>query len=796
MVLMAEEKNKLNWESINTLSFNDEYKVPLTLEKSLNEISFRKDPLTQNYLEFSDIYGETWKPVMSASAILNLLKTVDTNDSGLNADTLDGYQPSIPVYIPVLETDPILSTVVVRGTDNSISTSIIKFTTNMPVFNLSPGQLAWNSKYKTLDLKINSDVTLQLGQEDVILVKNGEDDVILNGQIVYAHSSDNSYIIVKRAQAARVDIGTLENPNIVDLSKNVMGIATEDIATGNLGFITQRGLVGSLNTSMFTDGDKLFLSPIIRGGLTKDRPVAPNSVVEIGYVVDADLTTGKIFAALHELPNAEDVSYNNQILAEDDQLLATNVQSAIDELQLKKADVGLLSSNINLYPTTASSDIVGYNRMVSLLDDPDYNTTAVDISTGIINTDDQLVGQLIADAGLFVGNPGIINITTIGNIKRTSGNNNQYAAFYFKVWQRNLAGDETLIATSNETPDVRPLTTDVYEQFSASALLNNGIFLSTDRIVIRYYANLTGNTGAVYAFQFGGLSPVRTLIPVPISVIPSADASGIMVSTTNFNENTILKTEDDNVQAALERLNTHNHDARYYTETELNNGQLNDIYYTETELNNGQLNNLYYTETELNNGQLDNLYYTKLQIDTSLSGKVSTSTGVIIEGNFPIYANTDGNLLADSGYSSQSFGLKDNGTFTGAMNIPTIVENGTVVSAAANSSTTLNVLNGISVYYFTDNNTANWTINFQGTDAVSLNTLTTGKAVTVSILARNGATPYRPTSFSIQGSAVTPRWQGGTAPTTGNANSTDIYTFTIIRLASGFELLASQTRFA
>jgi hypothetical protein len=135
-------------------------------------------------------------------------------------------------------------------------------------------------------------------------------------------------------------------------------------------------------------------------------------------------------------------------------------------------------------------------------------------------------------------------------------------------------------------------------------------------------------------------------------------------------------------------------------------------------------------------------------------------------------------------------------TFTGAMNIPTIVENGIVISEAANNSTTLSVLNGISVYYFTDNSTANWSIDFQGTDEILLNTLTTGKAVTVSILARNGATPYRPTSFSIQGSAVTPRWQGGTAPTAGNANSTDVYTFTIIRLASGFELLASQTRFA
>jgi len=41
-----------------------------------------------------------------------------------------------------------------------------------------------------------------------------------------------------------------------------------------------------------------------------------------------------------------------------------------------------------------------------------------------------------------------------------------------------------------------------------------------------------------------------------------------------------------------------NLDGRYYTETELDNGQLDSRYYTETELDNGQLDNRYYTETE------------------------------------------------------------------------------------------------------------------------------------------------------------------------------------------------------
>lgn len=43
---------------------------------------------------------------------------------------------------------------------------------------------------------------------------------------------------------------------------------------------------------------------------------------------------------------------------------------------------------------------------------------------------------------------------------------------------------------------------------------------------------------------------------------------------------------------------SHDHDDRYYTETELNEGQLDSRYYTETELNEGQLDNIYFGEDE------------------------------------------------------------------------------------------------------------------------------------------------------------------------------------------------------
>jgi hypothetical protein len=231
-----------------------------------------------------------------------------------------------------------------------------------------------------------------------------------------------------------------------------------------------------------------------------------------------------------------------------------SIDESIDRLSIQTTSS--LAANLILYPTTASADVSGYFKMVTSIDDPSYNTTAVDIPTGVININNQLLASLVSEPGVVIGNPGVINITTIGNIKRTVGNNNQYAAFYFTISKRSISGTETLLVTSNETPNI--IIGNIYEQFSATALLNGELFLNTDRIVIKYYANLTGNTGSNYDFQFGGTNPVRTLFPVPVSSIPSPKASNIITDTTTFNG--ILSSADNTVQKALDKLDDHTHD--------------------------------------------------------------------------------------------------------------------------------------------------------------------------------------------------------------------------------------------
>ena len=123
----------------------------------------------------------------------------------------------------------------------------------------------------------------------------------------------------------------------------------------------------------------------------------------------------------------------------------------------------------------------------------------------------------------------------------------------------------------------------------------------------------------------------------------------------------------------------------------------------------------------------------------------------------------------------------------------------TVISAIAATGTVTVDIADTSVTYYTTDASANFTLNFRGnatTTAASY--IQTNEAVTHVFLNTNGATAYYPTAYQIDGAAGTPIWQGGTAPTAGNASSVDAYSFTIIKTAATptYKILASQTQFA
>jgi hypothetical protein len=120
------------------------------------------------------------------------------------------------------------------------------------------------------------------------------------------------------------------------------------------------------------------------------------------------------------------------------------------------------------------------------------------------------------------------------------------------------------------------------------------------------------------------------------------------------------------------------------------------------------------------------------------------------------------------------------------------------VSATAATGTVNVDLSTAAVHYYTANSAANWTFNFRGNGSTTLNSLlSVNQSATVAFLVTNGSTAYYPTAFQVDGVSVTPKWQGGVAPSSGNASSIDSYTFTIIKTAtSTYTVIASQTKFA
>ena len=140
-------------------------------------------------------------------------------------------------------------------------------------------------------------------------------------------------------------------------------------------------------------------------------------------------------------------------------------------------------------------------------------------------------------------------------------------------------------------------------------------------------------------------------------------------------------------------------------------------------------------------------------------------------------------------------------TFSGSTSVLAMVLNDTAevttISATAATGTINYDVTTQSVLYYTSNASANWTVNFRGSSGRTMDQLmSTGQSVTVAFLVQQGATAYYNNVVQVDTTTVTPKWQGGTAPTAGNASSLDVYSYTIIKTGSAaFTVLASQTKF-
>ena len=167
----------------------------------------------------------------------------------------------------------------------------------------------------------------------------------------------------------------------------------------------------------------------------------------------------------------------------------------------------------------------------------------------------------------------------------------------------------------------------------------------------------------------------------------------------------------------------------------------------------------------------------------------NTVSGTLAQFNTAV---TDADLVSLAGSETLT-----NKTINGAI-LDRTEENWNIVASAATGTINLDV-NTASIWYYTSNASANHTLNVRGDSGTTLSSLlAVGDSITVVWANTNGATAYYPNVFQVDGSSVTPKWQGGTAPTAGNASSIDVYVYTIVKTAATptYTVFASQTKFA
>ena len=314
----------------------------------------------------------------------------------------------------------------------------------------APVRLQWNDDDGTLEFPLkDGNVTLQIGQEQVVRVYNSGGVALIDGDVVHIDGSQGQRLSVSKADASTVQT-----------SVGTIGIVTEQIGIGAEGFVTTFGLVRNINTSMFSEGAMLWLGTT-PGTISSTRPVAPYRAVLVGYCVGQHATTGSIFVKVRAIDNIAELSdvflgpttsgdllswtgltwtnttpstvvsqglplqsgNSNKYLKTDGSSTYWDfISAAGNNTEIQFNSNGFLSSSGSFtWDNTTTSLVLGQNSLSSTIKTPDANEAAtLNISSGhSVGTNGEVGSSVFVSAGNSASGPA-------GNVVLIAGNTTSY----------------------------------------------------------------------------------------------------------------------------------------------------------------------------------------------------------------------------------------------------------------------------------------------------------------------------------------------------------------------------------
>lgn len=219
--------------------------------------------------------------------------------------------------------------------NNSVATDYIDLSES-PAPVSKKRRLAWNATDQTVNLGMDYGVTQQIGQETYARVGNTTGVTIPNGTVVgFAGATSNALLVA---------------PYLADgaqPSLYILGVMTHDLPdSGEKGYCTTWGFVRDVDTSAFSPGDILYVSPTVAGALTNVKPTAPDNVIPVAACITSNATTGVIFVR----PTIQQMQYYGVFTKTTDQspaVINTEYRLTFDNTQISNGVViGATTSQI------------------------------------------------------------------------------------------------------------------------------------------------------------------------------------------------------------------------------------------------------------------------------------------------------------------------------------------------------------------------------------------------------------------------------------------------------------------
>lgn len=206
----------------------------------------------------------------------------------LNRDVAGNHAKLIPVAdgisaIQVTKADGLTPSTTFDTVNDAVNTSIIDLRSGLPNPSHKEARFYYDQENYCMSYYTERpDLEVHIGQEIYVRVKNETGSLISRGRVVYPSGI---------TLTGDVSIGLA---NASDKSKcRLIGVTAHDIPDGECGYVAKFGLVHDINTSMYSNGDTLYLSTV-DGLITNIKPTGGAFITQIGAIKKIDATSGSI----------------------------------------------------------------------------------------------------------------------------------------------------------------------------------------------------------------------------------------------------------------------------------------------------------------------------------------------------------------------------------------------------------------------------------------------------------------------------------------------------------------------